>query len=143
GQGTFVISIAVVIRKTESQMRFRKIRLQSQSFVRGGPRFFPPCRQRVEAVISPAFDHGEASESGGEVWIELDGLFEKLLGFQQSVAKHIWPVRVIMRLDEEQIRVRILGWPIIESCFFVWRKLCLKSRRNFLREICLNGEDIG
>ncbi len=106
-------------------MRFRKIRLQSQSFVGGGPRFFTPCWQRVEAVICPAFDHGEASESGGEGWIELDGLFEKRLGLQRCVAKHVRSIGVIVRLNEEQIGVRILGWPIIESCFFVRRKFCL------------------
>src|SRR5260370_39408546 len=89
GECTFVISVAVVIRKTESQMRFRKIRLQSQCFVGGGPRFFTPCWQRVEAVICPAFDHREAGESGREVWVELRCLFEKLLSFQRSVAKHI------------------------------------------------------
>ena len=82
-------------------MRFRKIRLQSQSFVGSGPRFFTPCWQRIEAVICPAFDHGEASESGGEVWIELRCLFEKLLGFQRSVPKHVRSIGVIVRLNEE------------------------------------------
>ena len=124
-------------------MRFRKIRLQSQSFVGSGPRFFTPCWQRVEAVICPTFDHGETSESGGEVWIKLRRLFEKLLGFQRSVEKHIWPVRVIVRLNEEQIGIRILGRPIIESRFFVRRKFCLQGRGNFLREIALNGKDVG
>ena len=63
-------------------MRFRKIRLQSQSFVGGGPRFVTPRRQRVEAVIRPAFNHGEAGESGRKVRINLGCLFEKLLGLR-------------------------------------------------------------
>src|SRR6266513_2531155 len=123
-------------------MRFRKIRLQSQSFVGGGPRFFTPCWHRIEAVICPAFDHGEASESGGEIWIELRCLFEKLLGFQRSVAKHVRSIGVIVRLNEEQIGVRILCRPAIEPCFFVRGEFRLKSRGNFLREIGLNGEDV-
>src|SRR6266481_1167144 len=89
-------------------MRFRKIRLQPQSFVGGGPRFFTPWRQRVPTVIHPAFNHGETGESRSKVWIELRCLFEKLLGLQRGVAKHIWPGSVIVRLNEEQIRVWIL-----------------------------------
>ena len=49
---------------------------------------------------------------------------------------------IIVRLDKEQIGFRILGWPAIEARFFVWRKFCLKSGGDFLREIGLNGEDI-
>src|SRR5206468_12424229 len=121
----------------------RKIRRQSQCFVGGGPSFCTPCWQRVEAVICPTFDYGEASESGGEVWIELRCLFEKLLGFQRSVAKHVRSIGIIVRLNEEQVGVRILGWPIIESRFFVRRKFCLQGGGNFLREIGLNGKNVG
>ena len=31
----------------------------------------------------------------------------------------------------------------IETRLLIWRKLCLKSRDNFLREIGLDGEDVG
>src|SRR4029453_19228887 len=49
---------------------------------------------------------------------------------------------VIVGRDEEQVGVGILGWALIEPCFFIWRKLCLKSRGNFFREIGLDGEDV-
>src|SRR5205823_11690585 len=56
-------------KKNREPDALREDPLQSQSFVGSGARFFTPCWQRIEAVICPAFDHGEASESGGEVWI--------------------------------------------------------------------------
>ncbi len=83
------------------------------------------------------------AKASGKVRIELDGLFEKRLSLQRRVAKHVPPVGVIVCLDEEQIGVRILGWPVIEPRFFIWRKFRLKSRGNFLREIGLDGEDVG
>ena len=57
--------------------------------------------------------------------------------------KHVYPVGVIVCLEKNQIGVRVLGWPAIETRFFIGRKLRLKSRGNFLREIGLNSEDVG
>ncbi len=62
--------------------------------------------------------------------------------FKVLVGKHLLAIGVIVCLDEEEIGVGILGWPLIEPCFFIWRKLCLKSRGDFLREIGLDGEDV-
>src|SRR6266567_2604036 len=103
-------------------MRLRKIRLQSQRLTRGNTRFFSPWGCRVEGVIRPTFDRRETGESGREVWIELRCLFEKLLGLQRGVAEHFWPGSVIVRLNEEQIRVWILRRSAIDPRFFAWRK---------------------
>src|SRR2546423_6709220 len=124
-------------------MAFGEIGLQSQGLISVEARFFAARRHWVGSMVQPALHHGETSKSQGKVWIELDSLFEKRLGFERCIAKHVRPVGVIVRPDEEQIGVRILGWPAIETCFFIWRKLCLKSRDDFLREIGLNGEYVG
>src|SRR6266576_3946095 len=123
-------------------MRFRKVRLQPQSFVGSSSRFFTSWRQRVPTVIHPAFNHGETGESSGKVWIELRCVFEKLLGLQRSVAKHIWPGSVVVRLNEEQIRVWILRRSTIDPRFFAWRKLGLQRRGDFLREISLDRKNV-
>jgi hypothetical protein len=57
--------------------------------------------------------------------------------------KHLRSIGPIVRLNEEQIGVRILGWPVIEKCFFIWRKFRLQSGSDFLREIGLDGKDVG
>jgi hypothetical protein len=94
-------------------------------------------------VIHPALHHGETGKSQGKVWIELDRLFEKRLSLQRGVVKHFPLAGVIVCLNEEQIGVRILGWPVIETRFFIRRKFRLKSGGNFLREIGLDGKDVG
>src|SRR5207244_10219867 len=127
----------------ESAGGFGKVRLHSQGLLSVATRFLPPRRYRVEAMIRPALRHGEASKSRGKVWIELERLLKKRLRLQRCVVKHVHSIGVIVCLNEEEIGVRILGWSPIETRFFIWRKLCLKSRGNFLREIGLNGEDVG
>ena len=83
------------------------------------------------------------AKARAKCWIELDGLFEERLSFQRRVAKHVHSIGVIVRLNKEQIGVRILGWPVIETRFFVWRQFRLQSSCNFLREVGLDGEDVG
>ena len=124
-------------------MTLGEIWLQPQRFVRVETRFLPPRRIRVGVMIDPALHHGETGERQRKLRIELDGLFEKRYGLQRRVAKHVPPRCVIVRLNEKQIRVGVFGWPLIKPRFFVWRQFRLKGRRNFLREVGLNREDVG
>ncbi len=57
--------------------------------------------------------------------------------------EHLRSIGVIVCLNKEQIGVRVLGWSPIETRFFVWRKFRLESGSNFLREIGLDGKDVG
>src|SRR4029077_14688082 len=93
-------------------------------------------------MIDPALHHGETGKSRGEVWIELDRLLKKRLSLQRCIVKHLRSIGPIVRLNEEQIGVRILGWPVVEASFFIWRKFRLKRGSNFLREIGLNSKDV-
>src|SRR5438874_11534609 len=124
-------------------MGFGKIRLQSQGFIRVETRLFPPAWYWVGVMIDPALHHGEPSKSRGKVSIELDRLLKQRLSLQRCIVKHLRSIGPIVRLNEEQIGVRILGWPVIEKCFFIWRKFRLESGSDFLREIGLNGEYVG
>src|SRR4029453_19277908 len=99
-------------------MAFGKIRLQSQGLTSVAASFFPAAGCRIETVIDPALHHRETGKSRGKGWIEFDGLFEKRYGFQVRVGEHLLAIGVIVCLDEEQIGVGILGWPLIETCFF-------------------------
>ena len=98
GQGALVITIAVIIGKTEREMALRKIWLQPQGFIGIETRFFAMRLCRLETVIQPTFHHRKSGESSCKFWIELDRLFEELLGLYRSVAETIWPVCVVMRL---------------------------------------------
>src|SRR5947208_16192706 len=124
-------------------MTFGKVRLQSQSLLSIETRFLPPARYWVGVVIDPALHHGETSKSRGEVWIQLDRLLKKRLSLQRCVVKHLRSIGPIVRLNEEQIGVRILGRPVVETRFFIRRKFRLESGSDFLREIGLNGEYVG
>ncbi len=124
-------------------MAFGKVWLQSQGLISIESRFFPARRYRVGCVIQPALHHGETSKSQSKIWIELDSLFEKRLSFQRGVVEHFSLAGVTMCLDEEQISVWILRRPAIETRFFIWRKLRLKSRGNSSGKIGLDGEDVG
>src|SRR5438105_12918468 len=124
-------------------MGFGKIRLQSKGFIRVETRLFPPAWYWVGVMIDPALHHGETGKSRGEVWIELDRLLKKRLSLQRCVVKHLRSIGVIVCLNEEQIGVRILGWPLIETRFFIGRKFRLESGSDFLREIGLDGKDVG
>src|SRR6059058_4421792 len=124
-------------------MGFGKIRLQSKGFIRVETRLFPPAWYWVGVMIDPALHHGEPSKSRGKVWIELDRLLKQRLSLQRCIVKHLRSIGPIVRLNEEQIGVRILGWPVIEKCFFIWRKFRLESGSDFLREIGLDGKDVG
>src|SRR5438552_14056872 len=142
-EGPLVIAIAIIIRETECEMTFGKVRLQSQSLLRIETRFLPPARCRIEAVIRPALHHGESGKSRGKVWNELDRLLQKRLSLQRCVVKHVHSIGEIVCLNEKEIGVRILGWSLIETCFFIGRKLGLESGSNFLREVGLDGEYVG
>ena len=48
-------------------MAFGEVRLQSQGLIRVETRFFSAGRNRVEAVINPALNHGETGKSQGKV----------------------------------------------------------------------------
>src|SRR5438477_6566246 len=124
-------------------MGFGKVRLQSQGLISVETRFLPPARYWVGVVIDPALHHGETRKSRGKVWIELDRLLKKRLSLQRSVMKHLRSIGPIVRLNEEQIGLRILGRPVIETRFFIRRKFRLESGSDFLREIGLNGKDVG
>src|SRR5207237_5001542 len=42
-----------------------------------------------------------------------------------------------------EVGIWILGRPVIQPRFFVWRKFCLQGGGYFLREIGLDGENVG
>ena len=63
--------------------------------------------------------------------------------FNEVVAEMIWSIGVIVRLNKEQISIRIFCRLAIKPCFFVRREFRLESRGNFLREIGLNRKDVG
>src|SRR5438067_8220078 len=142
-KSALIIAVTIIIRETECEMSFGKIRLQSHSLLSGKTCFLPPAWYWVGVMIDPALHHRETGKSGGEVWIELDRLLKQRLSLQRCVVKHFRSIGPIVRLNEEQIGVRILGWPVIEKCFFIWRKFRLESGSDFLREIGLNGEYVG
>src|SRR5262245_21523607 len=107
-------------------MSLWKVRLQSQCFVRIETRLFSAGWSRLEFVIYPALRHREPCKSGCKLRIELDSLLEKFLGLQRILTETIGPASVVVRLNVQQVGIRILCRPTVKSCPFVGRKLGLK-----------------
>ncbi|KAF5406683.1 MAG: hypothetical protein Udaeo2_32510 [Candidatus Udaeobacter sp.] len=100
-----VIAIAIIIRKAQSKLALRKIRIQLQSFFGRDAGFFPARRCWIEAVIRPAVDLRELGKCCGKIWIKLDRLFVKALRIQGGVAEMVGRVRNIVRLHEQEVGV--------------------------------------
>src|SRR4029077_10942469 len=108
GESSLIITVAIVVRISEREMALGQIRLQSQRFVRVETRFVAPARGRVCAVIYPALRPRKTCKRQSKVRIEFDRLFEKWHRLQRRLMKDVHLSRVIVRLNIEQISLRIL-----------------------------------
>src|SRR5262245_25349552 len=122
-------------------MSLRKIGLQSQSLIRIETCLLPSRRHRVKAV-EPALHFRETCKSESKVWVKLDRLFEKLLGLQPSVTKHVRTISVIVRLNVKHISVWILRRRAIEAHLLVGRKLGLQLVGDGFGDLALNREHV-
>src|SRR5262249_58512522 len=82
------------------------------------------------------------SESESKVWVKPDRLFEKLLGLQRSVTKHVRTVSVKVRLNVKLISIWILRRHAIDARLFVGRKLGLQLVGDSFGDFALDREDI-
>ena len=92
-------------------------------------------------MIDPALQPGEIGGGEREIRIELEGPFVELLRLFQLL--EILHLRVeIVRLDEGEIGLAVLGRLARHLRLLGRRKLRLQFVRDFLREIGLDREDI-
>ena len=140
-QRRVVVIVAVVIRKSQGQMRLRQVGLQLQSALGEGARFFASSRRLVEGMQDPAFQLRVAGESERKAWVELQCAIVELLALFQLI-EILKSALEIVRLHKSEIGFAVFGRLPLDLCLFDWRQFCPQFARNLLGQISLNGENV-
>ena len=95
-----IIALTVVVIKSEREMRFGQIRLQSNRCLCRGARFSLARGSWIKVVINPIFNPRQSGKRTRKVWVEFRSLFKKLLRLFGITAESVRPVTHLVPLHK-------------------------------------------
>src|SRR5207244_12567874 len=100
GQRLLIMALAIVIIKTQGQVRLRQVWLQANGHVGRRTRLFLSRGSGIVAVIHPIVDPCQSGKRSCKVRIESRRLLIKLLGLFNSGAKFVRTRASIVSLEK-------------------------------------------
>src|SRR6266480_1199036 len=141
-ESTLVIVVHPINALAEREVRFRKIRLQSQScFGLCSGLCFPGISGLVKMENLRA-NRRQSRVSEREIWVERNRLHEKLLGSLIILQERVGISRDLVRPQVKHVGIRVLCRLDRHSRFFIRAQVCAESVCDFARQLPLQSKRV-
>src|SRR5207247_9860271 len=138
-----IIALAIVITKTQREVRLGQVWLQANGRVGRRTRLFLSRGSGIVGVIHPIVDPCQSGKRSCKVRIESCCLLKKLLSFFNSWAKFVRTRVQIVSLEKREVGFAVFRGLTLDLRLFRGLQLRLQCARDLLCQIGLNCEDIG